>query len=640
MPINLTITELTFSDGTKVPIPSRGVIALVGPNNVGKTVALREILRLVERRSPSQVIHDLQLSLSGTPDDLAEWLEKNCIREEDKYGSVSYWRGERKVYSLSANRRALEKCVSTASKGIGDLAEVLCVMLGAEERLRAARSTDAHDTRLEPPKNPIQEMLLRDDVEMELRQEAKRSFGAEFVIERSPGSKIYVVWGADPSRDDNPDRLSSEYFRQLRELPLLDHQGDGLRSFLGTLFFLKLAAECIILIDEPEAFLHPPQAKRLGALISELAKYRQVFIATHSIDFLRGLMDVHPERLAIVHMRRAGLQNTARILQSQALADTWADPMLRYSSILDGLFHDLVILCESEVDCRFYHAALDHLWKTRAPREIPQPSVMFVDVGGKSGFARSSEALKAFGIPVAVIGDFDILNDGESLSRLCSCLDSEWDSIEREWKIVRAAVEDKGGSPPRLDEVRKQFGEACDNNPNRRLDQALSKRLSEIVSYPGPWADAKRIGKSFIPSGQASAALDNLFVKLKSANLHVVPVGEVECWVRDVGGKSMGWLHGVFAEIKNGRNPFSDELLEFVSGVIGKETLMLTDIAGSRDQKVEHLRTSIATPNDLGSTQSTIGQILSKVRSRKWVYPILIAIALVLSVVALLRSLL
>ncbi|MEV0989569.1 hypothetical protein [Streptomyces sp. NPDC049949] len=34
-------------------------------------------------------------------------------------------------------------------------------------------------------------------------------------------------------------------------------------------------------------------------------------------------------------------------------------PSLRYSNIISGLFHDGVVLCESEGDCQFYAASFD-----------------------------------------------------------------------------------------------------------------------------------------------------------------------------------------------------------------------------------------------------------------------------------------
>ncbi|MGZ3471666.1 MAG: AAA family ATPase [Isosphaeraceae bacterium] len=49
----------------------------------------------------------------------------------------------------------------------------------------------------------------------------------------------------------------------------LDEQGDGIRSFVGIVVALLILNRGLFLIDEPEAFLHPPQAYRIGAFIAE-----------------------------------------------------------------------------------------------------------------------------------------------------------------------------------------------------------------------------------------------------------------------------------------------------------------------------------------------------------------------------------
>lgn len=51
------------------------------------------------------------------------------------------------------------------------------------------------------------------------------------------------------------DRVSNAYVNAVREKPLLDKQGDGMKSYAGILFEAIVADLDITLIDEPEAFL-------------------------------------------------------------------------------------------------------------------------------------------------------------------------------------------------------------------------------------------------------------------------------------------------------------------------------------------------------------------------------------------------
>ena len=64
----------------------------------------------------------------------------------------------------------------------------------------------------------------------------------------------------------------------------------------GILLYLMLDYYSIFLIDEPESFLHPPQANIMGRIIGEtLSDNQQAFISTHSEEIIKGLLEVCPE---------------------------------------------------------------------------------------------------------------------------------------------------------------------------------------------------------------------------------------------------------------------------------------------------------------------------------------------------------
>lgn len=45
-----------------------------------------------------------------------------------------------------------------------------------------------------------------------------------------------------------------------------------------------------MLIDEPEAFLHPPLARQVGELIGDFGDEKQIFGSTHSVEVLKGIL--------------------------------------------------------------------------------------------------------------------------------------------------------------------------------------------------------------------------------------------------------------------------------------------------------------------------------------------------------------
>ena len=104
-----------------------------------------------------------------------------------------------------------------------------------------------------------------------------------------------------------------EYIAAIRALPLLTEQGDGMKSFIGLMLGLLAGQFQIVLVDEPEAFLHPPQARLLGRkLATEVPRGTQVFVATHSSDVLQGLLDPDDANVTVVRLTRRGHESVCR----------------------------------------------------------------------------------------------------------------------------------------------------------------------------------------------------------------------------------------------------------------------------------------------------------------------------------------
>ena len=137
-------------------------------------------------------------------------------------------------------------------------------------------------------------------------------------------------------------------------------QGDGMVGFTGVLLSLLIENYSVYLIDEPESFLHPPQARILGTEIPELLDNRQAFISTHSEHLLKGLLEAAPERIKVVRISREGNKNSFSIINTDDISKIWKDTLLRQSNVLQGLFYDAVVICESDSDCQFYSAILTY----------------------------------------------------------------------------------------------------------------------------------------------------------------------------------------------------------------------------------------------------------------------------------------
>lgn len=156
------------------------------------------------------------------------------------------------------------------------------------------------------------------------------------------------------------------------------------------------------LIDEPEAFLHPPQAKIMGQVVGEtLSDQQQAFISTHSEEIIKGLLEVCPERVKIVRVTRQEDENQLSILDNNDFADVWNDPLLKYSNIMSSLFHKTVVLCESDSDCKMYSIIESYIKQQQGSYS----ETLFIHCGGKHRMAKISSALRALKINVKLIPD-------------------------------------------------------------------------------------------------------------------------------------------------------------------------------------------------------------------------------------------
>jgi hypothetical protein len=224
----------------------------------------------------------------------------------------------------------------------------------------------------------------------------------------------------------------------------------------------------------------------------------------------------------------------------------WADPLLRYSNVLDGLFHERVVVCEADADCRFYEAVAVAVAEKEGQ---PPPDALFVHCGGKGRMANLVTALRAVGVPVVVVADFDILSEEEPLRRLFEALGGEWSEIASEWAEIKSAIASKKpelGSADVDTEIRVIMREVTD----KYFPLEARNKIQKILRRTTPWAVAKNQGKTYVPSGQATQACDRLLQTCRTHRLFIVEVGELEGFVRSVGGHGPAWANAVL-ETKN-----------------------------------------------------------------------------------------
>jgi hypothetical protein len=534
MSFDLRVSALTFSGAPDSPVNvvDADVVVLIGPNNSGKSRALREIQIAVNGGVVGAVVVGAKTARTGTTEDLRTWLAGTTTPAPGADGSPGV------VGVGSTGTLALEhaQVFWTNEVGLHQLGQFLVRLVDAGTRLALADSVPSIDVLRGQPVEPLQRLLSDHRAEERLSQAAQRAFGSEITVSRAGGSHLHLVMGRPEAeaRVDNPT-----YLRQLEDLPLVCEQGDGIRSFIGVLLVLTATPFPVVLVDEPEAFLHPPQAREIGRQLASLG-HQQRFIATHDVDVLLGLLD-RAGAATIIRLRRDGSKNHAAVLDHEKIRKLWSDPGLRYSGLLDGLFHRGVVICEAEGDARLYGAALD---AQRESAGHASSDLLFTHCGGKHRLPMAIDALSPLDVPVSAVADLDILRDEKLLERIVEALGGDWSSLVSDWRTTASAVESRPTAAPTVGDVLDQVLDTVGEDRTARLTEQHSRRIREITKSSDGWGLARSSGGlTAVPRGQAVEASRRLVSALRALGLFVVPVGELEGWARTIGAHGPKFVH-------------------------------------------------------------------------------------------------
>ena len=553
---SLTFESMTFSDGTTIDLDPADVVVLVGPNNAGKSVALRELEGHIDGNLEPIVVKAVKRLSVGTPEDFDNFVRSHSqIKSEGPSWTISGY-----GFSIGMSPLNLHQYWPD---NVQMFRPLFCLRIPTETRITDSDPVNAIAVLDEPPSHPIHMLYTDDRLERRMSEYFLQAFGEDLVVFHGGGGKFPLLVGKAPILRPYEQRTSFDYVERLLASTVpLQQQGDGMRSFASViLHVLAPITPSILLLDEPEAFLHPPQARLLGEIIAgERSPRAQLFVATHSPDVLHGLINTASEHLRVLRMQREGSVNRIEELDKELIGEISVDPLMKYSSVLSGVFHERVIICEADADCMFYSSLLD-LTEVHGGR---QPDVLFVHASGKDRMRALAKALVALDVPVDVIADIDILNDTSAFGRLVESIGGDVTTVLPLAEVVRKAVEQQ--RPQRtVDQIKDGIREELDGEPSdSESTKLLHRRIEAIFRKALPWDAVKQAGAAALPAGQATQKFQQLQELCKGMGLWILPVGELEGFLRSVGGHGPRWVQQVIEERELATDPDLERARKFV----------------------------------------------------------------------------
>lgn len=502
------------------------ITVFVGPNNSGKSKVLREIQHYCgSGASDSKDVILASLAFDKyEPDEVDSAVAAVTLQpRHDESVPVDHIivgaKAGRQAVPLAPLKQSLAEPDRYTQRFCSWFLKFNTLMLDGQSRISLVNEQPGGNLQQEP--HTSFQALFRDDVRRaEVRRIIHEAFGFYFVIDPTDLGKLNVrLSPRAPSQEMEERGIHKEAVEFHAAAQPINQASDGVKAFTGIVTEVMAGDPRVILIDEPEAFLHPSLSNKLGNELSRaaLTSGKRVFVSTHSAAFVMGCIQSGTP-LNIVRLTYRASVATARLLPSEELLELMRHPLLRSTGVLNGLFHEFVVVTESDADRAFYQEVNERLLRAGSDRGIP--NCLFINAQNKQTVPTILRPLRKLGIPAAGIVDVDVIKEGGTV-----------------WTNLLA-----GAYVPHL---------AHESLANLR---AAVKRATDASGK-----NIKRDGGIDVLDKDDREAAMGLLLQLREYGVFVVPGGELESWLPHLGATGHGpsWLIDVFD--KMGSDPTSPD---------------------------------------------------------------------------------
>ena len=360
------------------------------------------------------------------------------------------------------------------------------------------------------PQNHLWALFVNDQGREQVRTFTEEAFGRHFVIDPT-GMTTFRARLSDrkPASKAEEQSLDATSRTFHKKAPLASELGDGVRTSVGLVAAVMSLPHRVLLIDEPEAFLHPTLARRVGTILSQTARDRDasLIVATHSAEFLMGCIQSTPE-LRLVRLTFSNNQATARSIEPSEILKLMNDPLLRSANALRALFHRAVIVAEADADRAFYEEINYRL--QQKGRGIADN--LFMNAQNWQTVPRIVAPLRKLGIPAAAIVDFEVLMD---------------EAFNHIWPLLHLQQQELAPLQNRRAELKGMMEARGRDNCKARGQSAFT--------------------------GTEHEKIEQFITEMAKYGVFFVPVGELECWLPTLGiprrNNKAKWLTEMFTRL-------------------------------------------------------------------------------------------
>ncbi|MCR5493467.1 MAG: ATP-binding protein [Streptococcus sp.] len=557
---SVVIKEITFNDENKITFSKDDIVLLVGANNVGKSRTLKDLREDLNESSKTKLlVKDVKYGTTNfTAERLREYFERNITKSS--YGGYNVFLDDNDSFTFSDHNfiniayekifyKAMFSFLSTENR------------LGLTKPIKFNFEIDKQNLKimekLDTDSESINKLNTAIDLGFQKSIEVDEDyFDGNMVKKYKIGESNEIASIIESNKRDSLNKL--------KQFEDLHNQGDGIRNAVAILASLIVNEHSLFLIDEPETFLHPPQAKILGKNLVKLSIGKQLFISTHNIDFIRGILEEDSSRVKIIKIDRHDNNNSFNLVDNGSITKISSDKNLKFTNILNGLFYQQVVLCENESDCKFYSAILEHEDIT-----IYQ-NTLFCAVGGKEQFKKIVPLLKELNIEYKIIADIDLINNIDSLKQLLNSAipDCYKEIAEQHREFLEKFQNEMDSQVKTQEEIKLKIGKLF--TKDKYISSNTVEQIKSLLRDVSSLKLLKTGGKNIIPQGNCVKLFNKINKFLKVNNIFILECGEIERFVRDVSGHGNNWVEKVFTKYKDIDDDVYEEARRFIRNIFKK----------------------------------------------------------------------
>lgn len=523
----LMINKIIFKAGPSPSTPGLEldtvpITVFVGPNNAGKSRVLIEleswsatgdfaqsnvVQQVTFERLNEQKLNE-EINKIKRPATTGEARNQDYVYLLRAGTSLADTDGNAQIYYSYLIQEAVHGQI-TQVNAYASFRRLFTLRLDGNNRINLLAERKTGDLQ-SPPQNPLARLFLNNELRERISLIVFDAFSRYFVIDpTNPGTLRVRLAGRRPNteaEERNWDSVAVAYHSQ--NTPI-EQTSDGIRAFTGIITALVAGDPKITLIDEPEAFLHPALAMKLGKEVASIAAgepQKRLFVSTHSASFLMGCIQSGAP-INIVRLTYKGGIATTRVLRREQLLHLMRNPMLRSTGMLDGLFFEAVVVTEGDSDRAFYQEINERLRTIKDPRGLG--NCLFINAQNKQTIWDVVRPLRELGIPAVGIVDLDVVKEGgKTFNKLT-----------------------EGAFFPQVS--------------MRGIEATRPSILAALEAADSNW---KRSGGIAILPAEEQQGANDFFSQLEEYGVFIVRSGEVEAWLGHlrVPKEKQHWLSRMF----------------------------------------------------------------------------------------------